>query len=144
MVSEIPPSLVAEIAEERARQDAKWGEQNHPNGTGDYLEIIEADVARMACEGAAEGGYLDWLHILREEVCEAFAESDPARIRAELVQVAAVAVAWVEAIDRREVRPPADEVDGAGSIACNITFLPTPLPPAAGPRWFWRFLAGPG
>jgi hypothetical protein len=93
--------VLGEIAAERARQDEKWGEQNHPDGTGDYPEIIDADVARMACEGAAEGGYLDWLHILREEVAEAFAESAPDKLRAELVQVAAVAVAWVEAIDRR-------------------------------------------
>jgi hypothetical protein len=58
----------------------------------------------MACQSAADGGYLDWLHILREEVAEAFAESDPAKLRAELVQVAAVAVNWVEAIDRRAAR----------------------------------------
>ena len=35
-----------------------------------------------------------------EEVAEAFEEHDPARLRSELVQVAAVAVAWVEKIDR--------------------------------------------
>ena len=36
-----------------------------------------------------------------EEVAEAFAEADVRRLRAELVQCAAVAVKWVEAIDRR-------------------------------------------
>lgn len=93
--------VLDQIAAERDRQDAKWGEQNHPDGTGQHPEIIDADVARMVCQSAAEGGYLDWLHILREEVAEAFAESDPAKLRAELVQVAAVAVAWIGAIDRR-------------------------------------------
>lgn len=39
--------------------------------------------------------------MLLEEVAEAFAESDDARLRAELVQVAAVAQAWIESIDRR-------------------------------------------
>jgi hypothetical protein len=34
-------------------------------------------------------------------VAEALAEDDPTLLRAELIQVAAVAVAWVEAIDRR-------------------------------------------
>lgn len=29
-------SVLAEVLAERARQDAKWGEQNHPNGTGAY------------------------------------------------------------------------------------------------------------
>ncbi|HEX2142998.1 MAG TPA: hypothetical protein VHG10_00680 [Glycomyces sp.] len=96
------PSVLDEVAAERARIDAKWGEQNHPDGTGDYPEIIEADVAKMVCQDAADDGRLDWLHILREEVAEAFAESDPTKLRAELIQVAAVAVAWVEAIDRRE------------------------------------------
>lgn len=93
--------VLGEVLAERARQDERWGEQNHPDGTGQYPETISADVARMVCQSAAEGGYLDWLHILREEVAEAFAESDPAQLRAELVQVAAVAVAWIESIDRR-------------------------------------------
>lgn len=96
-------SVMAEVARERQAQDVKWGEQNHPDGTGQYPEVIEADVARMATENAADGGYLDWLHILREEVAEAFAETDPVRLRGELLRVAAVAVAWVEAIDRRGV-----------------------------------------
>lgn len=96
--------LLQEVRAERARQDQKWGEQNHPDGTGQYPETIDADVARMACQNAAEGGYLDWMHILREEVAEAFAESDPARLRAELVQVVSVGVAWIQAIDRRSRR----------------------------------------
>lgn len=94
-------AVLDEVRIERENQDKRWGEQNHPDGTGQYPEIVDADVARMATQNAAEGGYLDWLHILREEVAEAFAETDPSRLRAELVQVAAVACAWVEAIDRR-------------------------------------------
>lgn len=39
--------------------------------------------------------------ILDAEVCEAFDESDSKKLRANLVQVAAVAVNWIEAIDRR-------------------------------------------
>ncbi|MEY9934267.1 hypothetical protein ABH926_008932 [Catenulispora sp. GP43] len=39
--------------------------------------------------------------MLLEEVYEALAEVDPAALRAELVQVAAVAAAWVEDIDSR-------------------------------------------
>ncbi len=95
-------AVLREVNRERTAQNAKWGEQNHPDGTGQYPEQIDADVARMACQDAADGGYLDWLHILREEVAEAFAETDPARLRAELIQVAAVAAAWIEAIDRRK------------------------------------------
>lgn len=92
--------VLAEVLDERRRQDAKWGEQNHPDGTGGFPEEMDAHAAKMVCQNAAEGGYLDWLHILREEVAEAFASVGP-DLRTELIQVAAVAVAWVEAIDRR-------------------------------------------
>jgi hypothetical protein len=90
-----------EIDAERSTQDLKWGEQNHPNGTGIGLQdLIRADNARIACDLAAKEGNLTWKHILHEEVLEAFAENDPAKLRAELMQVIAVGVAWVEAIDR--------------------------------------------
>ena len=92
---------LAEIAAERARQDAKWGEQNHPDGTGLAHDDTYARVARDACEIAASHGKCTYRLILNEEVAEAFAESDPAKLRARLVQVAAVAVAWIECIDRR-------------------------------------------
>ena len=39
--------------------------------------------------------------VLLEEVSEALAEDDPARLREELLQVAGVAVLWIEALDRR-------------------------------------------
>lgn len=101
--------VLAEIYTERLKQDEKWGEQNHPDGTGPdvpmpstWLNMREmAERAREACQIKAGRGDVTWLDILREEVFEAFAEADPAKLRAELVQVAAVAVNWVEAIDRR-------------------------------------------
>ncbi|MER6951259.1 hypothetical protein ABT294_45315 [Nonomuraea sp. NPDC000554] len=57
-------------------------------------------LASALAEAAARGE-LSWRHILHEEVLEAFAEDDPELLRAELVQVAAVAVKWVQALDRR-------------------------------------------
>src|ERR1043165_159487 len=95
------PSVLDEVAAEGRAIDAKWGEQNHPDGTGYWPREFEVEAAREECKAAAKYGYLTWRHVLREEVAEAFAETDPAAIRAELIQVAAVAVAWVEAIDRR-------------------------------------------
>lgn len=86
---------------ERARQDAQWGEQNHRDGTGEASQRAESEMQKEACNAAFSSGEGSWAHILREEVAEALAESDPYRLRRELVQVAAVAVAWVEAIDRR-------------------------------------------
>ena len=61
----------------------------------------EAVQCRQDCEDAMKAGELTYGHILQEEYMEALAERDPAAIRRELIQVAAVAVAWVEAIDRR-------------------------------------------
>jgi hypothetical protein len=66
------------VMEERARQDAKWGEQNHKD--------------------------LYWLGILMEEVGElakAIIEDKPLDGCKELVQVTAVGVAWLDCINRR-------------------------------------------
>lgn len=89
--------VVDEVHDERESQDAKWGEQNHPDGTSDSY-ALNAHVARENYELAEK---LTWRHILTEEFYEALAETDPVKLRAELIQVAAVAVAWIEAIDRR-------------------------------------------
>jgi len=89
-----------DVRREREAQDQKWGEQNHPDGTGDAQ--VWADHARAVCQQAAANGSVTWKHILWEEVAEAFAETDPAKLRTELIQVAAVAMTWVEAIDRRK------------------------------------------
>lgn len=93
--------VLGEIAAEQTAQFAKFGEQNHPDGTGYWPRAMEAEQARDDCQTAAKHGYLDWRLILREEVAEAFAEKDPVALRAELVQVAAVAATWIEALDRR-------------------------------------------
>jgi hypothetical protein len=112
--------VLAEVAAERARQDAKWGnpaDRGYADGTGaaarrreewtrdeTILEIRRAlaDGARVLCDRALAAGRPEWRLVLREEVAEAIAEDEPAKLRAELVQVAAVAVAWIEAIDARE------------------------------------------
>ncbi|MEW2351472.1 hypothetical protein AB0904_27865 [Streptomyces sp. NPDC006684] len=104
-----PGGVLAEIAAERAAQDARWGEQNHPDGTGGPVMRARAAEARAACQYLADNGGPDWRSILLEEVYEALAEEEPARLRAELLQAAAVATAWIEAIDRRTVTAEAGE-----------------------------------
>ncbi|PZG12966.1 hypothetical protein C1I95_24720 [Micromonospora craterilacus] len=108
--------VLYEVARERSRQDAKFGPQNHPDGTGPRQAIAIgighmgeiADQMRRATNAAAgrlpgleHHGPLTWRHVLLEEVFEALAEDDPAKLRTELVQVAATATVWIEAIDRR-------------------------------------------
>lgn len=76
--------IYAQIGHERARQDAKWGDQS---GNGPMI----------------------WATVLGEEfgeVCEAALHTEfggPAAIglENELIQVAAVAVAWIEALRKR-------------------------------------------
>ena len=93
--------VLSEVQAERAAQDVTWGVQNHPDGTGGRGRVASANAARIACQSSAERGEVTFLDILAEEVAEAFAETGPELLRAELIQVAAVCVAWVEAIDRR-------------------------------------------
>ena len=94
-VVQIPgDSPLVDVVVERTRQEAKWGEQNHDD--------------------------LAWLAILMEEVGEAAEcvcknsvgpitiekpELHPATLESEVIQVAAVAVAWVEAMRRRPGEP---------------------------------------
>ncbi|MFE4051210.1 hypothetical protein [Streptomyces sp. YIM B13518] len=96
------PQVLVEVGYERTRQDSKFGEQNHPDGTGLPVYQHSANRYRDHADRAAASGVLAWRDVLLEEVHEALAESDPEKLRTELVQVAAVAVAWVEAIDRRQ------------------------------------------
>jgi predicted house-cleaning noncanonical NTP pyrophosphatase (MazG superfamily)/8-oxo-dGTP pyrophosphatase MutT (NUDIX family) len=99
----IPGSLarvLADVAAERAAQDAMWGPQEFPDGTGPE-RTAAAEQAKSACRDAWGSGELTWRHILTEEYFEALAESDPPALRAELVQTAAVAVKWIQSLDRR-------------------------------------------
>jgi hypothetical protein len=108
------------VAQERACQDARWGEQNHPDGTGPetmplyaatatgFADDDEAHFIRDVMCGRTDWRFKTvadrpgtWADVLLEEVFEAMAEDDPVKLVGELTQVAAVAVAWVEAIERR-------------------------------------------
>lgn len=96
-----PFRVVAEVVGERRRQVGLWGEQHHKDGTGAKFGY-EAERAKARYkEEKQKFGDPTWKAILHEEVCEAFAEADYARLRKELIQVAAVALAWVEDIDSR-------------------------------------------
>ena len=92
--------VLDEVEVERRRQHVKWGEQNHPDGTDDLFGAAR-DKARAQCDRAARDGRCTWQHIAREEFFEALTETGREDLRGELVQLAAVVVAWIEAIDRR-------------------------------------------
>lgn len=92
-------AVLANIKAERHRQIDKWGLQSLPDGTGGLEFRVLADMARAAEKQAAKAGATNWAKVLMEEFYEALAEEDPKLLREELIQVAAVVVAWVEDID---------------------------------------------
>lgn len=126
------------VNQERVRQDAKWGEQNHPDvdrvltdrkgstridGSGVHRYPDGCDPERMAeeygipteweakinCGGAAKIGRCTWAHIAVEELAEVVHAATLAQqgigpqedVDKELVQLAAVVTAWIEARARR-------------------------------------------
>jgi len=103
-------TITDEIAAERVRQMAQWGEQNHPSAfLGDPDKVCVAHglpteaKAKERYEARASAGTGTWADIAVEELSEAVAaaaEGDIAAARGELVQTAAVLEAWIESIDR--------------------------------------------
>jgi hypothetical protein len=99
--------VLGDIGAERDRQDAKWGaDRNLPDfpqtyRRGSAFARVREEEAKRHCSASFLANDPNWFVILQEEVAEALATTDTASLRAELIQVAAVAVAWVEAIDRR-------------------------------------------
>ncbi|MEV7425178.1 hypothetical protein [Streptomyces sp. NPDC091212] len=96
--------ILADVKAERDAQDARFGIQDLPDGTGGLATVDVADQYREDCDRAFAAGRGTYRHVFLEEVFEAMAESDSAKLRAELIQAIAVGVKWVEGIDRRESR----------------------------------------
>lgn len=90
---------LAEVVNEMGRQVELWGIQHHPLGTGGVGSKEAADFAKQTCDTAAANGHATWADILLEEVREALAETDPAKVRTELIQVMAVCGSMVRDID---------------------------------------------
>lgn len=101
-----PPWWQVFIAIERERfsQLAKWGDQRGKRADGTSATLFagwrdEYQRQNDAREEAGKPGI--WSKILLEEVFEAMSETDPILLEDELVQVAAVAVAWLEDLQQR-------------------------------------------
>jgi hypothetical protein len=90
------PGIADQIWEERFRQILKRGLQTRPDGTSHDRWYPSEVQAKAEYEATGEGEDLTWVHILKEEVYEAFAEEDPEKLKVELVQVMAVAAQWLQ------------------------------------------------
>lgn len=109
--------VLEEVLAERGRQHYTYGDNDdlrfssgrswlsHTSANLDLMDNqqIEAALRREYEDTENHEGAPSWMHLLREEFAEAMAELDSGsteRLRTELLQVAAVAVSWVETIDR--------------------------------------------
>lgn len=91
--------ILSEIREERSRQDAKWGEQNHSpiewcailsEEVGEVSkEALELHFAQLGHAGKSDDWYAEKLALYRKEV----------------IQVAAVALAMAESLERNKWKP---------------------------------------
>lgn len=89
------------VDDERQAQLAKWGDQRHPDGGYGANAVLCAELAYAMRAVNEDPAQRSWTAILLEEAYEAGAESDPAKLRTELIQVAAVCAAWISDLDRR-------------------------------------------
>ena len=109
--------IYEEILLERHQQDLKWGVQDHPSISDKiskgpnsnvmdkicrYYGIPTQDKAQYDVEKAAKEGNLSWSHIAVEELSEVISATSEEHRRHELIQLAAVCIAWCENIDRKK------------------------------------------
>lgn len=88
--------ILSEIREERRRQDAKWGEQNHsPIEWSAILTEEAGEVAKEALE-------LHFAQLQHTGQSEAWLAEKLAAYRKEVIQVAAVALAMAESLERNK------------------------------------------
>ncbi len=85
--------VLSQIAMERARQDQLFGDQDR--GDKKWFSIL------MSCVDKAEGILDSGMNAMEESIVDPF-ESD--RLYTEVIQVAAVAVVWLENMNRREIK----------------------------------------
>ena len=78
--------VLQSILEERARQDAKWGEQNHPDEW--WLPILVEEVGELS------EAMLDFQFSMSSSKLDL-------DVKKELVELVAVGVAWLECMERR-------------------------------------------
>lgn len=102
-VSVTTENVLLDVATERKAQDAQWGQQDHTNIHGEGARrsyASQADYWKQVNAARVADDVVSWDGILLEEVYEAISEAGGTSLRDELVQVAAVAVAWIECLDR--------------------------------------------
>lgn len=114
-------AVLDRVFEERLRQVAKYGHnEDVEDGTGPgvaWLAPFTQQPATVVQKGFREDyearemvhGLPTWLQLVREELAEAAEAADDERLVAELLQVAALCVSWIEKKQfSRSVADPSD------------------------------------
>jgi hypothetical protein len=117
-------NVIIDLVRRREAQEAKYGHVNDllEDGTGPGVEWLApvVDVAQSAYTGRIHAKGIQeifredyeaqfdektrlpsWMHLVREELAEAFEQDDPARLEDELLDVAALCVSWIERLRKR-------------------------------------------
>lgn len=95
--------VVNEVSAERERQDAKFRPPPRPDHTApDWLAILSEEVGEVARATVQSR----WAH------SRVALDAETENLRAELIQVAAVAVAWIEHIDSMADMPNSNRTHG--------------------------------
>lgn len=108
-ISDIEENILRDVLTERQRQFDLWGDQDHPSvcKSDENRPITEiyglptAAEAREDVEVSRELGYLSWAGIATEELSEVVEARTEEERREELVQLTALLIGWIEAIDRK-------------------------------------------
>lgn len=94
-------NVLEEVFTERLRQHQKFGEQNHANGI--WSMILGEEFGEVS-QAALQAKFPHFASIKDKPLIEASGISPEqyylSSLRKELIEVAAVAVAWVEKLDR--------------------------------------------
>lgn len=99
--------VLDEIYSERVRQDEKWGQQDH--APAEWLMILGEEV------GEVNKAALETFFKYKD------ADNDYSKYREELIQVAAVAVAMIECLDRKKHIEYLQELDKQDFLISNGT-----------------------
>lgn len=118
-----------DVTLEFGRLTALQGEHDRNNGTGRHDYGKQADQAAAAARRARRKNKLTWRHVLAEHYWSAITQADNGQLRKALVSLAAHALLWIAALDRRPAQaalPDASAV--AGTALPQPSGAPSPAP----------------
>ena len=95
-------NILSEIIAERQKQDAKWGEQNHI--PIEWSAILTEECGEVAKEALEYHFYTKKNRLSDKSASSIVWQKEKlSKYRTELIQVAAVAVAMLESLERNEL-----------------------------------------